>query len=206
MDENESDGQLLAATAAGDAEAFGRFYRRHEQRVLGYAIAHCANANDVADVVGETFLAALRSASRFTDRDQDAIGWLIGIARHVVAHQRRSFARRQRITGRLQALPHFCPDEAAAVDAAIDAARLAPRLATILSTLAAKDRELLELVSADGLTPAQAGAALGMNPNTARLRLSRARARLRDALAQAGEPPAADQHRTDSQEAPHAHH
>ena len=35
----ESDAELLAATARGDAEAFGRFYRRHEPRVLGYAIA-----------------------------------------------------------------------------------------------------------------------------------------------------------------------
>jgi DNA-directed RNA polymerase specialized sigma24 family protein len=56
-------------------------------------------------------------------------------------------------------------------------------LATALKTLRAKDRELLQLVSGDGLSPAQAGAVLGMNPNTARIRLSRARARLRDALA-----------------------
>ncbi|HWN60213.1 MAG TPA: hypothetical protein VNO25_06035 [Streptosporangiaceae bacterium] len=48
---DESDADLLAATARGDAEAFGRFYRRHEQRVLCYAIARCANAGDVADVV-----------------------------------------------------------------------------------------------------------------------------------------------------------
>ena len=38
------------------------------------------------------------------------------------------------------------------------------------------------LVHRDGLTPAQAGPVVGMNPNTARLRLSRARARLRDRL------------------------
>ena len=29
---DESDADLLAATARGDAEAFGRFYRRHEHR------------------------------------------------------------------------------------------------------------------------------------------------------------------------------
>lgn len=98
---DESDGQLLAATARGDAEAFGRFYRRHEQRVLGYAIARCASASDVADVVGETFLGALGSAARFRDDGGDAVGWLFGIARRVVAHQRRSFTRRQRLLGRL---------------------------------------------------------------------------------------------------------
>lgn len=180
---DESDGQLLAATARGDAEAFGRFYRRYEPRMLSYAIAHCANASDVADVVGETFLAALGAAGRFSDDGGDAAAWLLGIARHVLAHQRRSFARRQRLLGRLQALPALSPDEADAVEAAIDACRLAPRLAAALGTLRAKDRELLQLVSGDGLSPAQAGAVLGMNPNTARVRLPRARARLRDALA-----------------------
>jgi RNA polymerase sigma-70 factor, ECF subfamily len=76
----ESDAELLAATARGDAEAFGRFYRRHEQRVLGYAIARCANAGDVADMVGETFLGALGSAARFSDDGGDAVPWLFGIA------------------------------------------------------------------------------------------------------------------------------
>jgi hypothetical protein len=36
---DESEPELLAAPARGDAEAFGRFYRRHERRVLGCAIA-----------------------------------------------------------------------------------------------------------------------------------------------------------------------
>jgi RNA polymerase sigma factor (sigma-70 family) len=186
---DESDGQLLAATARGDADAFGRFYRRHEQQILSYAIAHCVNASDVADVVGETFLGALRAARRFSDDGGDAVPWLFGIARRVLAHQRRSFTRGQRLLRRLHEQPLLTTDEAAAIDAAIDASRLAPRLAAALRTLRAKDRELVLLVSHDGLSPAQAGAVLGMNPNTARVRLSRARARLRDALADSGSGP-----------------
>ena len=180
---DESDADLLAATARGDAEAFGRFYRRHEHRVLSYAITRCANAADVADVVGETFLAALGAAARFRDDDGDAIPWLFGIARRVLAHQRRSFARRQRLVHRLGQLPSLDADEAEAVEAAIDASRLAPRLAAAMATLRDKDRELLRLVSGDGLSAAQAGAVLGMNANTARIRLSRARARLQGLLA-----------------------
>jgi RNA polymerase sigma-70 factor (ECF subfamily) len=196
---DESDGELLAATARGDGEAFGRFYRRHEQRVLSYAIARCANASDVADVAGETFLVALGSAARFSDDGGDAIPWLFGIARRVLAHHRRSFTRRQRLIRRLGGLPSLGPDEAAAVEAAIDASRLAPQLAAALATLRPKDQELLRLVGGDGLSPAQAGAALGMNPNTARVRLSRARARLRGLLAIPGTPPPAGPHR----EVPH---
>ena len=44
-----------------------------------------------------------------------------------------------------------------------------------MAALRPKDRELLRLVGGDGLSPAQAGAVLGVNANTARIRLSRAR-------------------------------
>jgi RNA polymerase sigma factor (sigma-70 family) len=197
---DESDADLLAATARGDAEAFGRFYRRHEPRVLGYAITRCANADDVADLIGETFLAALGSAARFRDDGGDAIPWLFGIARRVLAHQRRSFVRRQRLIHRLERLPSLDPDEAEAVEAAIDAARLAPRLAAAMAALRPKDRELLRLVGGDGLSPAQAGAVLGVNANTARIRLSRARARLQGLLDTTGRQSPSDPHL----EAPHA--
>ncbi|HUJ65125.1 MAG TPA: sigma-70 family RNA polymerase sigma factor [Acidimicrobiales bacterium] len=173
---------MLAATARGETEAFGSFYRRYERRVLGYAISRCANSSDVADVVADTFVAALSSAGRFRSGDGDALPWLLGIARHVLARQRRSFFRRQRLAGRLKTAPQFTGDEAEAIDAAIHAARLAPQLRSAMATLRATDRELLLLVARDGLTPAQAGAAVGMNPNTARLRLSRARQRLRSVL------------------------
>jgi RNA polymerase sigma-70 factor (ECF subfamily) len=177
-----TDGELLAATAAGDSEAFGQFYRRHERQVLGYAIRRCSNASDVADLVAETFLGALGSASRFADDGGEATPWLLGIARRVLARQRRAFLRRARLSHRLASLPLLSLDETDVVAAAIDASRLAPELAAALSKLCGKDQELLHLVSSDGLTPAQAGSILGMNPNTARLRLSRARARLRDLL------------------------
>ena len=196
---DESDGELLAATAAGDGEAFGRFYRRHERRILTYAICRCRDAGDVADLVGETFLGALRSASRFHDDGGDAVPWLFGIARRVLARQRRSWLRRQRLDRRLGTLPAMCAEESEAVEAALDAARLAPKLVAALGALRPKDRELLLLVGRDGLSPSQAGAVLGMNPNTARLRLSRARARLRS---QTGETPNAPLHEP-SLEVPH---
>jgi DNA-directed RNA polymerase specialized sigma24 family protein len=69
-----------------------------------------------------------------------------------------------------------------------------------MATLRPKDQELLHLVSSDGLSPAQAGAVLGMNANTARVRLSRARARLQSVLAAAGSQLPADPH----PEVPHA--
>jgi len=90
--------------------------------------------------------------------------------------------------------------EAEAVEAAIDAARLAPRLAVAMAALRPKDRELLRLAGGNGLSPAQAGVVLGVNANTARIRLSRARTRLHGLLDPAGSQSPSDPHL----EAPHA--
>jgi RNA polymerase sigma-70 factor (ECF subfamily) len=179
---SRTDAELLAATAAGDPDAFGRFYRRHEALVLAYGIHRCTNASDVADLVADTFLGALRSASRFAERDGDAAAWLLTIAKRALAHQRRSFRRRQRLGDRLAGAPTFSDDEAVAVEHSLDAVRLAPELYTALRALPPKDQELLMLVHRDELTPMQAGRVMGISANAARLRLSRARARLRDRL------------------------
>jgi RNA polymerase sigma-70 factor (ECF subfamily) len=179
-----SDAALLRA-AADDQEAFGVFYRRHRDVVLRFAVRRCATPDDVADVVAETFLAAYRGAGRYRAEFDSARPWLLGIARRVVLRQRRSLARRLRLVGRAASAataPRFVADEHEAVDAAIDAARRRPELTAALAGLPAAEREVLELVAEADLTPAEAARALGLTPNAARLRLSRARRRLRRQL------------------------
>jgi RNA polymerase sigma-70 factor (ECF subfamily) len=51
--------------------------------------------------------------------------------------------------------------------------------------MSAGDRKVLELVAYEQLSPTEAASALGMSPNAARLRLARARRRLRELLASA---------------------
>jgi RNA polymerase sigma-70 factor (ECF subfamily) len=57
-----------------------------------------------------------------------------------------------------------------------------PALAAALARLNDVDRELLLLIAWDGLSPAEAATVLGIKPATARVRLSRARRRLTQAL------------------------
>jgi RNA polymerase sigma-70 factor (ECF subfamily) len=73
-----------------------------------------------------------------------------------------------------------------AVDDRLDALAERGRLRTALDGLAAADRELLLLVAWEGLTPAEAAAALGISPVAARSRLHRARKRAMKALQQSG--------------------
>jgi RNA polymerase sigma factor (sigma-70 family) len=51
-----------------------------------------------------------------------------------------------------------------------------------LDALAPEDRELVTLIAWEGLTPAQAAAVVGLSAGTARVRLHRARTKLRAAL------------------------
>jgi RNA polymerase sigma-70 factor (ECF subfamily) len=86
-----SDETLLARTPS-DPEAFGAFYRRHEDAVLAFMVVRVRDGELAADLTAETFAAALLSAPRFEPRPEPAVAWLFGIARNVL---RRSLERRR---------------------------------------------------------------------------------------------------------------
>jgi RNA polymerase sigma-70 factor (ECF subfamily) len=65
------------------------------------------------------------------------------------------------------------------IASAIDASRQAPILEEALARLTRSERDVLELVAYDGLSPTEAAVALDITPNAARLRLSRARRAVR---------------------------
>ena len=79
--EDWSDDRLLTETPTTPA-AFGVFYRRHENAVLGYFMRRTGDAELAADLAAETFAAALLGARRFKPERGEAVGWLYGIARH----------------------------------------------------------------------------------------------------------------------------
>jgi DNA-directed RNA polymerase specialized sigma24 family protein len=86
--DGRTDPELLAATT-GDPEAFGVLYGRYEAPVLRFFLRRGATAELAADLAGETFAAALLSAGRFRGDRYEAITWVYGIARAVLAQSRR---------------------------------------------------------------------------------------------------------------------
>jgi len=177
------DAALLTAASNGDADSFAAFFRRHVSPVTLYGVRRCSDPDDVADLVAETFLVALQASGRYVAETDTALPWLFGIARRVLAKQRRRRAGARRLLVKAtNAHLLFTASEEDAVAAAIDAARQAPLLEAGLATLSASEREVLELVAYDGLTPSEVAAMLNLSPNAARLRLSRARRHLRSVL------------------------
>ncbi|MBN6034335.1 RNA polymerase sigma factor [Amycolatopsis sp. 195334CR] len=185
----EADDTDLVHRIATEPAALEELYRRHVRAVLGYATRRIGDPVEAADVVAGVFLEVVRSARRYEPGRGSPRAWIFGIAANLVAaHGRRRVIETralQRVYGRRDLLP----DDFAELADRIDAQRSAPLLRTALAELAPAERELFLLVSMDGLSPAEAAAVLGIAAPAARMRLARARRRLRGAMPQIGSAP-----------------
>lgn len=78
-----SDTELLLATRAGDAPAFGVFYRRHRLLALAYLRRRTADPETAADLLAESFAAVLARVLDGAQTLPDApVAWLLMIARN----------------------------------------------------------------------------------------------------------------------------
>ena len=124
----------------------------------------------------------MRAAGGFASFDPGrgtARAWLFGIAGHVYARYCAQAANGRVAADRLAGLGQLPVDEIDELTDKIDAERAGRELIERCSQLPALERGAVELVDLDGLTPKAAAAALGVPRGVLRMRLSRARARLR---------------------------
>lgn len=108
--------------------------------------------------------------------------WLLGIAARCLADQRRSDYRRAELVTRLGVVPELRGDEHERVEAMLDASRLVPCAERALAELTEAEQALFLLVAHDGLRVSEAARSLGLTPVAGRMRLARARRKLRAAM------------------------
>jgi RNA polymerase sigma-70 factor, ECF subfamily len=156
-------------------ERFESVYRELYEPICGYALRRVREPEDAAEVIAETFATLWRRFDR-CPQDAELRPWLFGVARRVIANQRRSERRRTALGERLAA--NTDPTPTAHRDEAPS------ELARAFASLSDSDRELLSLVAWEGLTRNELAVALGTSTAVVRLRLHRARKRLREALPQ----------------------
>ena len=150
-----------------DNEKRFRTIFRHLGAVTAYARRR--GSNDADALAAEVMTIAWRRLAAVpTD---DPLPWLYATARNLLLAEQR----RRDVPGELP--------EPAATDR--EQATLEPELEAALRSLSPVDREALLLIAWEDLTPAQAAHALNMNPTAFRVRLLRARRRLRERLAAA---------------------
>jgi RNA polymerase sigma-70 factor (ECF subfamily) len=156
-----------------DAASFRALFEATYGPVRRYVDHRGVTGGRADDIVAETFVVAWR---RFDQVPADRpLPWLLTVARNLWLNQRRGDRRYEAV---LQRLPRPLPvpppgeppdDELAAVRAA-------------LLALDPADREVLGLVAWDGLSAVEVGEVLGLTPGAVRVRLHRARHRLRAEL------------------------
>jgi RNA polymerase sigma-70 factor (ECF subfamily) len=174
-----TDEVLVRRAASGQREAFEELVRRHRGRVYALALRICRNPDDAEDALQETFIAAYRALPRF-DRRAHVSTWLYRIA----TNKCYDVLARRRPTADASALPE-------ATDPHDPFARsLRERqLTDALDALPEQFREAALLCDVCGLTPAEAGEAIGVPEGTMKSRSFRARALLAVALRRAGAEP-----------------
>src|SRR5690349_20256435 len=170
-----TDAELLQR-ARTDAHAFRELYDRYAARVFAFHRNRSGDPDAAHELTAETFAEAWQSRKRFRDEAGGSAGpWLFAIARHVLASSvRRGRIERAACTrlGLLERLDRE-PATAEPTEAWLDDA---------LADLPDDQQRALELRFVDGLAYGDGAASLQTTPGTARVRVHRGLAALRDRL------------------------
>jgi RNA polymerase sigma-70 factor (ECF subfamily) len=141
-------------------------FREHERMVFAYFLRMVPTRHQAEDLTQETFTRACSAALRYRG-DAKPSTWLLGIARRVLLEATRGglFDR--------TSVPATEPARTEDHDERLDLERA-------LRSLGLADREALLLVDVLDITPKDAASIAGISRDAFRVRLHRARARLRE--------------------------
>lgn len=145
------------------------------RHVLAYSLRRADNRATAEDVVAETFTIAWRRIEEVPAGDE-ALPWLLGVARRVLANARRGDARRDRLIGRLR---QHRVEVAAEVETRATANETEAAIMAALGRIRPADAEILQLAAWEQLTHAQIAIVLDCSVNAVAIRIHRARASLR---------------------------
>jgi RNA polymerase sigma factor (sigma-70 family) len=180
-----TDRELLVASRL-ESEAFEELYRRYVGATIRFAARRADRPSDVVDLVAALWLEVVASLDRYEPHHGDALPWILGIAANLCAAERRRRAREHEVLRRLGGRRALDEDDYERLEGVIDAAEVAPALRRGLRELPPSERAVAELIFLDGLTPSEAADALGIRSPAVRMRLARARRKLRVVAEESG--------------------
>jgi RNA polymerase sigma factor (sigma-70 family) len=154
-------------------------YRRCVDATVAFAIRRCATPEQVHDLVAAAWLEVIEASPRFDSARGPALPWILGVTANLANDLRRRQARERDALRRLAGRRALDGNDMVRLEEAIDASRLAPPLMEALRSMPAREREAFELVTFAGLGQQEAAEALEISPTAFRMRLGRARHKLR---------------------------
>ena len=163
---------------------FTELFEAYFERVYAYAVTRVGGGL-AEEVASETFNVAWRRREEVPEAvPEEALPWLLGVARNVARNQFRAQARHESLAAELRSWTtrsELIYEDVG--DAVADRDVLLRGLASLNET----DREVLTLTAWQGLSAADAASVLGCTKATFYMRLHRARKHLEQAVANAGQ-------------------
>jgi RNA polymerase sigma-70 factor (ECF subfamily) len=173
----------LLVSARTDPTAFAAFYRMLSDDIFRYARRSVICPEIAADITAESFASALRHVRQFDPARGSGAQWMYGIARNQI----RMWARRGEVDERARqklriTTPTLDESDIAMIEDRHDAGPLVAAVREVLASLSDTDRDIIELRVLKCLPYDQIATELEVTPTAARVRCSRALARLRREL------------------------
>lgn len=184
MTDETHDRDLREQAGAGSDEAFGQLFDRHSRAVYNHCFRLTASWATAEDLTSATFLLAWRQRDRMRLANDSLRPWLLAVATNAVRSERRSVRRQLTLLDRTPA-ERPATDHADDVAGRVDDERRMAEVLAELHQLPRAQQDAVALCLWSGLSYAEAAAALGVAEVTVRSSVSRARTRLRAALAPA---------------------
>jgi RNA polymerase sigma-70 factor (ECF subfamily) len=156
---------------ANDEARFHELYERHYARVFAYALRR-TRPEAAQDVVADTFLVAWGKLDAVPEQ---ALPWLLAVARKTLANRARAARRDYALVERLSRELVPGGEPARGLDELHAVARAFARLPEV-------EQELLRLVAWDGLSLKEAATVTGRSYVACRVRVHRAKRRLAELL------------------------
>jgi RNA polymerase sigma-70 factor (ECF subfamily) len=183
------DAELLARIRRDDPGAFEAFVERYADRIYRFGRRMCIDAENAHDVLQETLIAAYRSLKRL-EHPEAVRSWVYRVAGNACLMMQRKSRQ-----GRAREVPLEEPALRDGTSASIDvpdpadlpdegAARreLERKIHDAIGDLPALYRIVLIMRDLDGLSTRETADALGLEESAVKMRLHRARLRLRQRL------------------------
>ena len=170
--------ELVKAVLNGDKDAQRRFYDSHVDRVFALTFRMTGNESSARECTQTAFIRIFDKLRGF--RGESALAtWVHTVAVSVVLQWRRDMARRglrEIPTESIEDFPAAAPERSSLLDESVRRA---------IDSLSAKYQTIVVMHDIEGYTHEEIGTALGIATGTSKVRLSRARKKLRDMLTDA---------------------
>ena len=178
---SESSSALIAAIAAGDRDAFGRFYDLTAPMAFGLIRRVLRDPEAAAEVLQEVFWQVWQDAPRYDSTRGTPEAWLVMRAKTRAIDRLRSMRRRDRtfVAAVDESVARRSPDQAPNPAVVAEDRGL---IQTALAQLPEPQRRVIELAFFDGLTQSEIAARLGEPLGTVKTRARLGLERLRGAL------------------------